>query len=71
VDPWIVTIAILATFSPWFYQSQTIGYPVAYEATEGALFTHTQARLASAAFTGSAMLGLAVSVPYWHLLGML
>jgi di/tricarboxylate transporter/CRP-like cAMP-binding protein len=71
VDPWVIAIAILATFSPWFFPSQTIGYPVAYEAAEGRLFTHGQARLVCAAYMASALVGLAVSVPYWRTLGLL
>jgi CRP-like cAMP-binding protein/di/tricarboxylate transporter len=71
VDPWVIAIAILATFSTWFVPAQTVGYPVAYDATEGRLFTHRQARLVCAAYTAAALTGLMVSVPYWRLLGLL
>jgi CRP-like cAMP-binding protein/di/tricarboxylate transporter len=71
VDPWIVAITILATFSTWFYPSQTIGYPIAFDASEGRLFTHTQARLVCLGFTLAVLLALALSVPYWRLLGLL
>ena len=71
VDPWIVAIASLATFSTWFYPSQTIGFPLAYDASEGRLYSHAQARLVCAGFTVAVLLALAASVPYWRLLGLL
>jgi di/tricarboxylate transporter len=71
IDPWIIAITLLATFSTWFFPSQTIGYLVAAEAAEHRLFTNQQAVRACAGFTAVTLLGLAVSVPYWHWLGLL
>lgn len=71
IDPWVIAIAILATFSPWFLPPQTTGYPIAVEAAEGRLWTHQQAQLVCAAFMAAALVGLVVSVPYWHALGLL
>jgi CRP-like cAMP-binding protein len=46
VHPWIIIITLLASFSPWFFPTQSVSYAVAYEAAEGRLFTHQQARKA-------------------------
>ena len=70
VDPWIIIITLLASFSPWFLPSQSVSYAIAYEATEGRLFTHRQARLACLGYTAVTFVGLAVSVPYWRFLGL-
>jgi len=70
VHPWIIIITLLASFSPWFFPTQSVAYSVAYEAAEGRLFTHRQARLACLGYTAVTLVGLAISVPYWRLLGL-
>jgi hypothetical protein len=70
VHPWIVIVTLLASFSPWFFPSQSVAYSIAYEASEGRLFSHRQARLACLGYSAVTLVGLAVSVPYWHLLGL-
>ena len=70
VDPWIIIITLLASFSPWFFPTQSVAYAIAYEAAEGRLFTHRQARLACLGYTAITFVGLAISVPYWRLLGL-
>jgi len=71
VDPWIAAIVILATSSMWYYRAQTSSYALAWSITEGRLYSENQGRLACLAFTASLFVGLAVSVPYWHALGLL
>jgi di/tricarboxylate transporter len=71
VDPWIVVITLLATSSFWFLRTQTPSYLVAYTSSEGRLFSHDQARLAGIGYTVVVLLSLALSVPYWHWLGLL
>jgi di/tricarboxylate transporter len=70
VDPWVILITLLATFSMWYFPSQTVGYLVAYDASEERLFTHRQARLVSYGFSAVVLLSLALCVPYWALLGL-
>ncbi|CAA9301928.1 MAG: hypothetical protein AVDCRST_MAG77-5732 [uncultured Chloroflexi bacterium] len=70
VDPWIILITLLATFSLWYFPSQTVGYLVAYDASEERLFTHRQAQLVSYGFTAVVLVSLALCVPYWALLGL-
>ncbi|HXI18118.1 MAG TPA: hypothetical protein VNM48_17270 [Chloroflexota bacterium] len=70
VNPWVIIITLLATFSTWFFPSQTVGYLVAYDASEERLFTHGQARRVCFGFTVVLLLSLALTVPYWKLIGL-
>src|SRR5262249_37545695 len=65
VHSWIIISTLLASFSPWFFPSQSVAYAIAYEATEGRLFTHQQARRVCLGYTAVTFVGLAISVPYW------
>ena len=71
VEPWAVTIALLATSVAWFVPFQTSSYMVARAASEDRLFSHEQARRFAVAYAGLTLLGLALAVPYWRLLGIL
>jgi CRP-like cAMP-binding protein/di/tricarboxylate transporter len=71
VEPWAVTIALLATSVVWFLPFQTSAYMVARSASEDRLFSHEQARRFAIAYAGLTLLGLALAVPYWRLLGLL
>ena len=71
VDPWVVVITMLATSVVWFLPSQTISYLVAQSASEGRLFSHAQAQRFAFAYTTLVLIGLALSIPYWRLLGLL
>jgi len=70
VDPWLVVIALLATSVAWFLPSQTPSYLLAQAASENRLFSHAQAQRFAVAWTLLTLLGLALSVPYWRLLGL-
>ncbi len=71
VEPWAVTIALLATSVVWFLPFQTSAYMVARSASEDRLFSHEQARRFAVAYAGLTLLGLMLAVPYWRLLGLL
>jgi di/tricarboxylate transporter len=71
VDPWIVVVTILATSGQWFIPSETNAYLVAYSAAEGRLFSHAQARRVAFGYAVVVLVGLALSIPYWHALGLL
>jgi len=71
VHPWVVVITVLALSVAWFLPSQTLSYLVAQSASEGRLFSHAQARRFAFAYTALVLAGLALSVPYWRLLGLL
>ena len=71
IHPWVVTIIMLATASMWFYRAQTSSYALALSLTQERLFSDSQGRRACFAFVGVLVVGLLVSLPYWHLLGLL
>jgi CRP-like cAMP-binding protein/di/tricarboxylate transporter len=71
VEPWAVTIALLATSVAWLLPFQTSSYTVARAASEDRLFSHEQARRFALAYTALTLLGLALAVPYWRLLGIM
>ncbi|HEY7601960.1 MAG TPA: SLC13 family permease, partial [Methylomirabilota bacterium] len=71
VEPWAVTIALLATSVAWLFPFQTSSYMVARAASEDRLFSHEQARRFALAYMAITLLGLALAVPYWRLLGIL
>jgi hypothetical protein len=71
VDPWIVVLTILATSGQWFIPNETNAYLVAYSASEGRLFSHGQARRVAFGYAAVVLAGLALSIPYWHVLGLL
>ena len=71
VDPWVVVIVLLATSVAWLLPSQTTAYLVAQTGSEGRLYSPGQAQLVYAAYAALTLLGLALAVPYWHLLGLL
>lgn len=70
MDPWIVIITLLATSTPWFVPAQLPAYQVGYEASEGRLFSHGQARLVCAGYMVVTLVALALCVPYWRALGL-
>ena len=68
--PWLVVIALLATSVAWLLPTQTPSYLVAQAASEQRLFSHAQAQRFAIAWTLLILLGLALCVPYWRLLGL-
>ncbi len=71
IHPWLVVIAILALGLSWHVPAQSPEYLVAYGATHGRLYTHAQGRRMAIAYALIALAGLALSLPYWHLLGLI
>ncbi len=71
VHPWVVVITLLATFTLWLLPTQTASYSVAFEATEGRLFTQAQARKACIGFIVVTLLGLVLVFPYWRWLKLI
>jgi DASS family divalent anion:Na+ symporter len=69
ISPWLAAIAILALGLSWHLPAQSPEYLVAYGATHGRLYSHGQARKMAFAYQAIALAGLALCLPYWHLLG--
>ncbi len=71
VHPFLAVIAILALGLSWHVPAQTPEYLVARVASEGRLYTDAQARRASYAYMGVALVSLFICMGYWHLIGLL
>ncbi|HEY8732475.1 MAG TPA: hypothetical protein VIN69_10950 [Candidatus Limnocylindria bacterium] len=71
VSPWLAAVAILALGLSWHVPAQSPEYLVAYGATHGRLYSHGQARRMAFAYEAIALAGLALCLPYWHLLGLI
>jgi CRP-like cAMP-binding protein/di/tricarboxylate transporter len=71
ISPWLAVVAILALGISWHMPAQSPEYLVAYGATHGRLYSHLQARKMAFAYEAIALAGLALSLPYWHVLGYL
>lgn len=70
LHPWVIAMTLLATSVQWLLPSQTPSYLVAYSASEGRLYSPTQAWRAAAGFVVVTFIGLVLVLPYWHLLGL-
>ena len=71
ISPWLAAVAILALGLSWQVPAQSPEYLVAYGASHGRLYSHRQARRMAFAYHAIALAGLALCVPYWHLLGLI
>jgi di/tricarboxylate transporter len=71
IHPWLAVIPILALGLSWHIPAQSPEYLVAYGASQGRLFSHAQGRRMALVYDAIALAGLALCLPYWHLLGLL
>lgn len=71
LSPWTAGFVVLVTANAWLHPRQSDYCRVVWNATQGELFTDRQAVVAGALLTGLTLLALAVSLPYWKLLGLL
>lgn len=71
ISPWLAVIPILALGLSWHVPAQSPEYLVAYGASQGRLFSHAQGRRMAIVYDAIALAGLALCLPYWHLLGLL
>src|SRR5438552_2983671 len=71
ISPWLGAVAILALGLSWHIPAQSPEYLVAYGATHGRLYSYAQGRRMALAYEAIALAALALSLPYWHLLGLI
>ena len=71
IHPGVVLLAILAAGECFVLAYQDGPYQIAYSSTNGDAFTHSQARKILAAKFVATILGIAISVPYWKMLGLI
>ena len=71
IDPWVVIIAILATFLIWLVPATTPEYLAAHSASEGVLFSHAQAGKMAVAYAAITLTSLGLVTLYWRWLGLM
>jgi DASS family divalent anion:Na+ symporter len=71
LKPWVVGFIVLVTANAWLLPGQSDYCRVAREAAGGELFDRRQALIAGVVLTFLTLIGLAVAIPYWSMLGLL
>ncbi|MGH7929682.1 MAG: hypothetical protein ACREQV_18015, partial [Candidatus Binatia bacterium] len=71
IHPGVVLITILAAGECFLLTYQDGPYQIAYSSTNGQAFTHRQARKVLALKFLATILAIAISVPYWTMLGLI
>jgi len=71
LSPWVAGFVVLVAANTWLHPRQSDYCRLVRDATRGEMFTERQATIAGVALTALTLLGLALSVPYWRLLGIL
>jgi DASS family divalent anion:Na+ symporter len=71
VHPGVILLSILAASECFLLPYQDGPYQIAYSSTDGQAFSHAQARKVLAVKFIATIVAVAVSVPYWKLLGFI
>jgi divalent anion:Na+ symporter, DASS family len=71
VHPGVLLITIILGVETWILPYQNPSYLLAYSSTEGKAFTHAQGRKLMLAKFIASFIAVAISVPYWRMLGMI
>jgi di/tricarboxylate transporter len=71
IDPWVVALVALVACNGFVLPYQSTIYLALHQSTGGRLFTHAQARPIALAYWALVLAGLCLSVPIWHVMGLL
>jgi di/tricarboxylate transporter len=71
IHPGVLLVTVLLASEGWLLPYQDNSYQIAYYSVDGKAFSHTQARKLMIARFLSCFLIIAISVPYWKLLGFI
>jgi TRAP-type C4-dicarboxylate transport system permease large subunit len=71
IDPWVVAITALVGTSGFFVPFQSTIYQAIHQESDGRLFSHREARPVALMYGVLTLVALCVSVPLWHLMGLL
>jgi len=71
IHPGVLLLAVLMGTESWFLPYQTDSYQIVYYSTEEKAFSHAQARKLMVAKFLASLLAIAISVPYWRMLGLI
>jgi hypothetical protein len=70
IEPSLVVVSMVSTVMLWYLPGQSPEYMIAYNGSDGKLYTHKHARRVAFGFAGLVLAGLACSLPYWRMLGL-
>jgi anion transporter len=71
IHPGVLLLSILMAIESWFLPYQTDSYQIAYYSTDETAFSHIQARKLMMVKFVVSLLAVALSVPYWRMLGFI
>ena len=71
IHPGVLLLTILMGTESWFLPYQTDSYQIVYYSTNEKAFSHAQARKLMVAKLFASLLAIAISVPYWRMLGLI
>ena len=71
IHPGVLLITIILGVETWILPYQNPSYLLAYSNTEGKAFTHAQGRKLMLAKFIASLVAVAISVPYWKMLGLI
>jgi DASS family divalent anion:Na+ symporter len=71
VHPGALLLTVVIASESFFLSYQDGPYQIAYSSTNGQAFSHAQARKLLLAKSFATLLAIAVSVPYWRMLGLI
>jgi di/tricarboxylate transporter len=71
LNPWVVGFVVLVAANAWIHPSLSDYCRVTRDAAGEDLFGQRQAMLAGVVISVLTVIGLTVSIPYWHMLGIL
>lgn len=69
IHPGVLLLCVLMALETWFFPYQTANYLLAYYSTDEKAFSHAQARKLMVVKFVASLLAVAISIPYWRMLG--
>jgi divalent anion:Na+ symporter, DASS family len=71
IDPWVVAVVALTACNMFFLPFQSTIYVALFTGGGARLFRHPQARPFALLYAALVVVGLVISVPFWHALGLM
>ena len=71
IHPGVLLITVILGVETWILPYQNPSYLLAYSSAEGKAFTHAQGRKLMLAKLVASFIAVAMSVPYWRVLGLI
>ena len=71
IHPGVLLVVMLMAVEFWFLPHQSSSYQIAYYSTDEKAFSHSQARKLMIAKLFVSLIAIAISVPYWRIIGLI